>query len=470
MRLRYLIPPLLLCVVAAGVVTAHAASDRQSSFSTAAAQLRAQWDRDQAQGVPASSLAPLRSQLASQQPTAAWWSPGWLGDDGQTLLGRLQSETTAAWSAALDAQRTQAQALITQWNDFAQQQTSWLASDAVASAAQWSNQLGAAKTPASIETLTTSWKGFLAQQRTAVVAAQQAKLAEALKSAGGPQAVLASARHLVAVAASANLDAGNVDPLATQLSNQIAAGDNTSAITTGEHLLPAIASLQSLVNLNNQVSGQVLPLLWNVDQAAAEGTPKAAALAAQQAGIGAQFERPGHQTSSTPGRRGGHVAAEPDHRRARRQPVRSPRGGGQADHHLALAAGDGLLSGRLRRQGNPGDHRPAAAAHTHRALLCVQQAHQLHVRLAVAEGIAVLLQPHPVPMGHGVRRRRLLHPRRLVGIDGLLRSGRPEQPAGGQPWLRPHADTGDGVGVLLDIDRHPGGHQRLTSKRARMFL
>ena len=289
MRLRYLIPPLLLCVVAAGVVTAHAASDRQSSFSTAAAQLRAQWDRDQAQGVPASSLAPLRSQLASQQPTAAWWSPGWLGDDGQTLLGRLQSETTAAWSAALDAQRTQAQALITQWNDFAQQQTSWLASDAVASAAQWSNQLGAATTPASIETLTTSWKGFLAQQRTAVVAAQQAKLAEALKSAGGPQAVLASARHLVAVAASANLDAGNVDPLATQLSNQIASGDNTGAITTGEHLLPAIASLQSLVNLNNQVSGQVLPLLWNVDQAAAEGTPKAAALAAQQAGIGAQF-------------------------------------------------------------------------------------------------------------------------------------------------------------------------------------
>jgi lipoprotein-anchoring transpeptidase ErfK/SrfK len=289
MRLRYLIPPLLLCVVAAGVVTAHAASDRQSNFTTAAAQLRAQWDRDQGQGVPASSLAPLRSQLASQQPTAAWWSPGWLGDDGQTLLGRLQSETTAAWSAALDAQRTQAQTLITQWNDFAQQQTSWLASDAVASAAQWSNQLGAAKTPASIETLTTSWKGFMAQQRTAVVAAQQAKLAEALKSAGGPQAVLASARHLVAVAASANLDAGNVDPLATQLSNQIAAGDNIGAITTGEHLLPAIASLQSLVNLNNQVSGQVLPLLWNVDQAAAEGTPKAAALAAQQAGIGAQF-------------------------------------------------------------------------------------------------------------------------------------------------------------------------------------
>ena len=102
MRLRYLIPPLLFCVVAAGVVTAHAAGDRQGTFSADAAALRAQWDRDQAQGVPASSLAPLRAELASQQPTAAWWSPGWLGDDGQALLGRLRSQTSAAWSAALD--------------------------------------------------------------------------------------------------------------------------------------------------------------------------------------------------------------------------------------------------------------------------------------------------------------------------------------------------------------------------------
>ena len=289
MRLRYLIPPLLLCVVAAGVVTAHAASDRQSSFTAASAQLRAQWDRDQAQGVPASSLAPLRTELAGQQPTAAWWSPGWIGDDGQALLTRLQSQTTAAWSAALDAQRTQSQAVISQWSDFAQQQTAWLTSDAASSAGQWSNQLAAAKTPASIEALTGSWKAFLAQQRTAVVAAQQAKLADALKSAGGPQTVLASARHLVAVAASANLDAGNVEPLATQLSNQIASGDNIDAIGTGEQLLPALASLQSLVNLNDQVSGQVLPLLWNVDQAKAEGTPRAAALAAQQSGIGPQF-------------------------------------------------------------------------------------------------------------------------------------------------------------------------------------
>jgi lipoprotein-anchoring transpeptidase ErfK/SrfK len=289
MRLRYLIPPLLLCLVAAGVVTAHAAGDRRSTFTAAAAQLRTQWDHEQAQGVPASSLAPLRTQLTSQEPTAAWWSPGWFGDDGRALLATLRSRTAAAWSAAVDAQRSQAQALISQWSDFAQQQGTWLTSDAVASADQWSSQLSSATTPATMATLASSWKAFLAQQRTAVVAAQQAKLAEALQSAGGPQAVLASARRLVAVAASANLDAGNVEPLATQLSNQVAAGDNIHAIGTGEQLLPALASLQSLVNLNNQISGQVLPLLWNVDQAEAESTPHAATLAAQQSGIGAQF-------------------------------------------------------------------------------------------------------------------------------------------------------------------------------------
>jgi lipoprotein-anchoring transpeptidase ErfK/SrfK len=289
MRLRFLIPPVLLCLVAAGVVTAHAAGDRQATFTTGAAQLRAEWERDQAQGVPASSLAPLRAQLSSQEPTAAWWSPGWFGDDGRALLATLQSRTAAAWSAAVDAQRSQAQALISQWTDFAQQQAAWLSNDAVAAAGLWSTQLSSATTPATIATLASAWASFLAQQRTAVVAAQQAKLAESLQSAGGPQAVLASARRLVAVAASANLDAGNVEPLATQLSNQVAAGDNIRAITTGEQLLPALATLQSLVNLNNQVSGQVLPLLWSVDQAEAEATPQAASLAAQQSGIGAQF-------------------------------------------------------------------------------------------------------------------------------------------------------------------------------------
>ncbi|HWF57989.1 MAG TPA: L,D-transpeptidase [Candidatus Dormibacteraeota bacterium] len=289
MRLRYLIPVLLIvCVAAGGAATAHAAGDRQKSFSEAAGQLRARWDHDQAAGVPASSLAPLRAELASQQPTDSWWSPNWLSNAGHGLLDRLQAETRSAWSAALDAQRAQAETVITQWSDFAAQQTTWLSGDAIAAAAQWSSQLSAAATPAAITALVSAWQGFLGQQHTAVVAAQQARLSAELQSAGGPQAVLSTARHLVAVASSANLDAGNVAPLAAQLSSQITA-NSAAALDTGEQLLGAVSALQSLVNLNNQVAGQVRPVYLSVLQAEAEGTPNAAALAAQQAAIGGQF-------------------------------------------------------------------------------------------------------------------------------------------------------------------------------------
>ena len=244
MRRRFLIVPLLLvvCAAAAGAaVTAHAAGDRQHSFSDAATQLRAQWDRDVAAGVPAASLSSLRAQLSNQAPTAAWWSPNWIGDDGTALIDKLRAETQAAWNAALDAERGQAQALITQWSSFASQQSAWLTSDATNAAGEWSNQLASATSPAAVAQLVSAWQAFLAQQHTAVIAAQQAKLATALRSAGGPQNVLATARRLVAVAAGANLDAGNVATLAAQLSSQVAAGDSVAAITTGEQLLPAIA-------------------------------------------------------------------------------------------------------------------------------------------------------------------------------------------------------------------------------------
>jgi hypothetical protein len=291
MRLRYLIPPLLLlgCAVAGGAVTAHAASDRQKSFSDGAAQLRAQWNHDQVEGVPASSLAPLRVELSSQQPTAASWSPAWLGNDGQALLGRLRARTQSAWSAALDGARADAQALIGQWNDFATQQSSWVTPAAAAAAGQWQSLLRSASSPAAVTALTASWTSFIAQQRTTVVAAQQATLVAALQSAGGPQTLLVTARRLIAVAADANLDAGDVPALTSRLSSQVAGNDNVAALRTGEQLLPAIATLQSLVNLNNQVAAQVQPLLWSVDQAEAEATPHAAALGARQSGIGAQF-------------------------------------------------------------------------------------------------------------------------------------------------------------------------------------
>jgi lipoprotein-anchoring transpeptidase ErfK/SrfK len=289
MRHRYLIPLLLIvCVAAGGAVTAHAASDRQRTFSDAAASLRAQWDRDQAAGVPAASLAPLRTELAGRRPTTAWWSPGWIQDDGRTLIESLTDRTESAWNAALDAQRARAESVIARWAGFDTEQSAWLTADAAAEAAQWPHRLIAAPTPAAIAAMVTSWTAFLAQQQTAIVVAQQDKLAAELQSDGGPVAVLEVARHLVALAASANLDAGNVAALAAQLRREMGT-NNSRTLAAGEQLLTAVTALQSLVNLNNLVSGQMLPLLHSVDQAAAEATPGAAGLAAREPVLEAQL-------------------------------------------------------------------------------------------------------------------------------------------------------------------------------------
>jgi lipoprotein-anchoring transpeptidase ErfK/SrfK len=190
----------------------------------------------------------------------------------------------------LDGRRTEAQAVIAQWASFATQQASWLTADATGPASQWSTQLDAATTPAAVVALITSWQAFIAQQRTAVSAAQQARvkaLQQELASAGGPVAVLATARRLVDIAGADNLNAGNVATLASQLTSEIAT--NADATATGGQLLAAINTLQSLIDLNDQVAGQVYPLLLTIDQARAEGTPNAGALAAQDAGIAGQF-------------------------------------------------------------------------------------------------------------------------------------------------------------------------------------
>jgi lipoprotein-anchoring transpeptidase ErfK/SrfK len=290
-RRAILISSLLVVLLATGAgVTAHASSDRQRTFADGAGALRATWSRDEALGVPAASLAPLRAQLASQAPSAGWWSPSWLSDDGAPLLARLQTQTQSVWKAAVDQKRTEAQGVVAQWAAFATQQGEWLSSDATTPASRWTAELEAASTPADIARLMATWRAFIAQQRTAVTAAQQAKLLQLqqeLQSAGGPEAVLATAQNLVDVASADNLDAGDVAALAAQLRNQIAA--NSDATQTGSQLLVAVNALQLLVNLNDQVAGQVRPLLLTVDQAEAEHTPNAAALAAADGAIAGQF-------------------------------------------------------------------------------------------------------------------------------------------------------------------------------------
>jgi hypothetical protein len=293
MRLRYYLIPafLIVCVASGGAVTAHAAGDRQRTFADGAASLRAQWDLDQAQGVPASSLAPLRAALSAQAPNSAWWSPSWLNNDGLALLSRLQGQTQTAWNAALDGRRTEAQGVIAQWATFATQQRDWVTGAGGEPPVRSTDPPPPTHPPAAVSALVASWQTFIAHQRTAVTAAQKArvqKLQQELQSAGGVQAVLATAERLVSIANADNLNAGNVATLAAQLNNEVAT--NGDATKTAGQLLTAINALQALVDLNDQIAGQLHPLLLTIDQAQAEGTPNAGALAAQNAGIAGQFQ------------------------------------------------------------------------------------------------------------------------------------------------------------------------------------
>lgn len=288
MRLRVILPAVLLIALLAGAgATGAAAHSRDDAFVSSATALRMQWDQQQRDGVPASSLAALRADLASHQPTAAWWSPAWFSNDGQSLLAGLRTRTESVWNAAMAGARAQAQQVIDQWSTFAVQQTAWLASDVVGSAAEWPQELAAARTPAQLNQLAGAWQATVTQQRQAVTAAQQAKLAAELQSAGGPDAVLATARRLVSIARDDNLDAGNVATLADQLSSAIA--NATDPTTAGGQLLTAVNTLQALVDLNNQVSGQVRPLYLLVLQAQGEGTPSASAFTSQYQALSSQF-------------------------------------------------------------------------------------------------------------------------------------------------------------------------------------
>lgn len=289
MRISLLIPAgLVVAMAIGGGVTAHAAADRQASFTAAADRLRAEWTSDEQQGVPAAGLASLRARLSADSPAAPWWSPDWFGNDGMALVSRLHDATTTVWNAALADQRSRAQLVIAQWATFASQQSSWIDGSASAAAARWPQQLAAQSTPAAIGRLAATWQTAITQQRAAVLAAQTAKLNAELQSAGGPQTVLATAQRLVATAGAENLDAGNVAGLATALADQIAA--DSDATTTAAQLLAAVSRLQGLVNLNNQVAGQLRPLLLTIDQAEAEGTPNAPSFASQMATLDAQMQ------------------------------------------------------------------------------------------------------------------------------------------------------------------------------------
>ena len=287
---------LVLAVGASGASLTAVASGRHSSFSAAASSLQKQWTKDVADGVPAANIATLREQLeSSTESRAGAWSPQWWGDTGDSLIGRLQTKTNTLWAAAMSAGRAQAEQAVTLFGQLNQQLGSYIPTSMTAAEATWDAQITAATTPNQLKNLARTWVATVAATRTQAQAAQLTAELDALNAQAtgfsGVDGLLQDAQAAVSTANDDNLDTGNVPALITAVQNDVqdSAVQNADSSTAIQQLVTADGQLRSLISLNDTVNGQVRPLEFAVDQAAAENTPNNASLMGQYQGIQASF-------------------------------------------------------------------------------------------------------------------------------------------------------------------------------------
>jgi hypothetical protein len=278
-----------LALIGAGGTATARAMDRESSFQHSAAALERTWTQDVAEGVPAAGVTPIRHALdTSQYLHASGWSPMWWFDDGSTLLGTLRHETTHAWTAAMSAARVNAEAAMTAWSQMELQYGKYVDASAASGAARWSTQLAAATTPLQIDTLVSVWMGDVD------VARRGAMLDEVTVAAapyGGLPVLLANANHTVAVAHGENLVTGQVPTLIATLS--ATAAPQTATTQAIASLVTALSQLNTLINLDNNVAGQLRGLNGRVSLASTHNAPGAAGFASQAASLASSLHQGG---------------------------------------------------------------------------------------------------------------------------------------------------------------------------------
>jgi lipoprotein-anchoring transpeptidase ErfK/SrfK len=143
----------------------------------------------------------------------------------------------------------------------------------------WTAQLRAASTPDRLAFLAATWQEQLDATRTAVVAAQQqAEIQTDVASAGGDSALISEAGNALTTAGNDNLDPGDISDLATQLQSEESSGADMNQ--TAGLLYTALQQFNTLVSLNDQLNGEMRPLMLLADQASAEDTPNSTRLQA----------------------------------------------------------------------------------------------------------------------------------------------------------------------------------------------
>jgi lipoprotein-anchoring transpeptidase ErfK/SrfK len=261
---------LTLAVVATAATFTAVGASRQSSFSGRVAAIEHRWDAMVTDGVPPTSITPLRQTLRQSQFQASWWAPVWWTNTGNSVIDDLQKRTDAAMAAAVATARVNAQAVIDGWEQMATTEAQYLPPDAVTAQREWTTELALATTPTSIAALAGVWNGNIEVARRA---ADFKHLNAEVASYGGVSGLLANADKAVTTARRDNLDPGKVPDFENALRRALdTSGDATQAL---QDLVASVKALHSLIDLNNNVGSGVRPLMLLVDQAGAEGTPNA---------------------------------------------------------------------------------------------------------------------------------------------------------------------------------------------------
>ena len=189
------------------------------------------------------------------------------------------------------------------------------------------------------------------------------------------------------------------------------------------------------------------PLLYSVDQAAAERTPNAAGFLARYNTIALAF-RNARETSQL-----NTVAVQIV---ALQTAVTAALNADQCGHavpsgkaitlNLTLQEAVFYDNGCVVRATPITTGRPFLRTPTG-VLSCVLQGVAVHDGVTVAARLAVLVSDRDGDLGDGVRCRRLLPARRVVGAPVDVRPGQREQ-LRGEPWVRAHPDSRDAMGLL----------------------
>jgi hypothetical protein len=283
-----------LPIVAAGLGIGLAASataltavagGRQASFARHAAALEQRWDADTAAGEPAASLEPLQRELASSaySKTPAW-SPLWWFGTGQSVFDSLETRTARAWTAAMAAARGPAAGVFINWEQMAAQLSPYVPADAASAEREWSQELADATTPVAVERLIRLWTADISTARAAALVSQ---VNAEVGAYGGLNSLISQADSAVAKARRDKLDPGQVPALTVALVADVST--HADAMSTLRALVTAMQTLHALLGLNHNVAAGLPPLMYTVDQAAAERTPNAASFLARYNTIALAF-------------------------------------------------------------------------------------------------------------------------------------------------------------------------------------